>query len=78
MSWKTINLKGKSPDGIALKDNKMVAIELLGYTYRKGKGKHYSKGVNLKKEDYSMFDDVFVRTFKRLSRPERVRMELNK
>ena len=63
--WKTINLKGKSPDGIAIKNNKIVAIELLGYTYRNGKGWHSNKTIKNKKSDYSMFDDVFIKSFKR-------------
>ena len=68
--WKTINLKGKSPDGIAVKDNKIVAIELLGTTHRNGKGWHSNYSISQKKSDYSMFDEVVVKTFKRVPKDE--------
>ena len=59
--WKTINLKGKSPDGIAVKDNKIVAVEIL--TKDKYSSGGYHKGG--KKSDYFMFDDVFIRVIER-------------
>ena len=61
--WKVINLKGVSPDAIAVKDNKIVAIEVLGMKYRKGKGYHRNWTYKNKKELYSMFDDVIIKTF---------------
>ena len=62
--WKVINLKGLSPDGIAVKDGKIIAIEVLGMNYKKGKGFCHSWTYKDKKERYSMFDDVIIKTFK--------------
>lgn len=57
--WKVIDLQNKSPDGIALKDNKIVAVEIILSSQT---GKYTSK---TKKKEYSMFDDVLVRIVKR-------------
>ena len=62
--WKVINLRGLSPDGIAVKDGKVVAIEVLGVQYKKGKGYCHNWTYKSKKERYSMFDDVIIKTFK--------------
>jgi len=62
--YHVVNLKGKSPDAIATKDNKLIAVEVLGETYRKGKWKK-SWTYTQKEDDYSMFDDILIRTFKR-------------
>jgi hypothetical protein len=67
--WKTINLKGLSPDGIAMKDNQIVAVEIL----IKGKdGKHSARN---KRDAYFMFDNVFVKTIERDSDFEKKRIE---
>ena len=66
--WKVINLRGLSPDGIAVKDGKVVAIEVLGADYRKGKGWRHSWTYKDKKERYSMFDDVIIKVFHRKKR----------
>jgi len=62
--WKTINLKRKSPDGIAIKNNEIVAVEVI--TYKSNKTR-YNRGnkARQKKEDYFMFDDVFVKFINR-------------
>ena len=66
MGYKTINLKGKSPDGLAIKDNKIIAIEVLSSYYnKKHRGWNTKRTKKQKKELYSMFDDVFIRTFKK-------------
>ena len=57
--WKVIDLQNKSPDGIAVKDNKIVAVEIILSSQT---GKYTSK---TKKKEYSMFDDVLVRIVKR-------------
>jgi len=61
--WKTINLKGKSPDGIAVKDGKVVAVEVM--TYKKHSSRKYL--TNQKKSDYFMFDDVLIRFIERIN-----------
>jgi hypothetical protein len=72
--YRTINLGGKSPDGIAFKDNKIIAIEVLGCTHRTGKGWHKNFTVKKKKEQYSMFDDVYITTFRRRNNNESLHM----
>src|SRR2546427_9200994 len=65
-----IRLDGKCPDGIATKDGKLYAIEILGKV--KSHGSHRGKGwrtnggsIADKERLYSMFDHVFVITFHR-------------
>ena len=62
--FKVINLKGCSPDAIAVKDNKIYAVEVLGSQYRNGKGWHKSWTVKKKTEQYEMFDDLFIHVFR--------------
>ena len=75
--WKTINLHGKSPDGIAVKNGKIAAVEILKKVrmrlgpsnVKKGKGKtrlKYVGGVTLtnKRSNYDMFDDVIFDFFR--------------
>ena len=57
--WKVIDLQNKSPDGIAVKDNKIVAVELL----LKKNIKETYKG--FKSREYSMFDDILIKRVKR-------------
>ena len=59
--WKTINLKGTAPDGIAIKDNMVAAVEVI--TYDDSTSQSYN--VRMKKDRYFMFDDVFFRLLKR-------------
>jgi hypothetical protein len=60
--WKTINLQGKSPDGIAIKGDKIIAVEVL---VKCRNGLNNSASETKKKRDYSMFDDVFIKKVKR-------------
>ena len=56
--YKAINLNNFSPDGIAVKDGKLFAIEVLITN-----GKKYV--TNAKKNQYSMFDEVLVKKIPR-------------
>lgn len=75
--WKTINLHGKSPDAIAVKNNKIVAVEILkrikterknpDLAKKKGKFKwSFAGGYTLasKKSNYDMFDEVIFGFYK--------------
>lgn len=75
--WRTINLHGKSPDAIAVKDNKITAVEILkrikserknlDLAKKKGKFKwSFAGGYTLasKKSNYDMFDDVIFGFYK--------------
>ena len=75
--WRTINLQAKSPDGIAVKDGKICAVEILkkikvrasGNRRGKGKGKFrwkYAGGFTManKRSNYDMFDDVIFDVYK--------------
>jgi len=73
--WKTINLHGKTPDGIAVKNNIVVAVEILGCSKKNG---CYTKPTNMirqKYDDYSMFDHVLVKTFYRKPYGHRVKKQ---
>jgi len=74
--WRVINLNAKSPDGIAVKDGKICAVEILKKikTLRKNpitaakKGKYvwrFSGGFTMtqKRSIYSMFDEVLFETY---------------
>lgn len=61
--YRVILLQEKSPDGIAVKDDKIYAVEALGFTYVKGVGKRRNWTWNQKRETYSMFDDLLVKQF---------------
>lgn len=62
--WRVVLLDGKSPDGIAIKDGKVVAIEILSIAPTK-LGPRFSGGTakEQKRIDYSMFDDVLFASF---------------
>jgi len=62
--YRTLDLERKCPDGIALKDGKIFAVEILGKKYKKGHGWTNRYSVRAKKSIYHMFDDVIIRTFK--------------
>jgi len=64
--YRVIELKGKSPDAIAVKNNKIVAVEILGVSYNyKKKRWHKSWTYTQKEDNYSMFDRVIIKKFKR-------------
>lgn len=65
--WKVIDLEGRSPDAIAVKEEKVVAVEvLMKYKIERNDNDHrryrwkFSGGFTLtqKKNIYKMFDDV--------------------
>ncbi len=75
--YKVINLNAKSPDGIAVKDGKVFAVEILKKIKTERKNpesirKHgktvwrFSGGFTMKakRSIYSMFDDVLFETYK--------------
>ncbi len=68
--YRVIDLEMKSPDAIALKDNKLYAVEVLGRQYDMKRGYWKKKfTIKSKKEIYHMFDGMIIRTFKRIPTP---------
>ena len=63
--WRVVDLKGKSPDAVAAKDGKLIAIEVLGQSWTK-KGWKGNWTFRSKKANYSMFDDVLIKVFRRI------------
>lgn len=63
--YRVIDLQGKSPDAIALKDDKIYAVEVLGRQYKRGKGWIKKWSHVSKKKNYDMFDDVIIFSFRR-------------
>lgn len=62
---KIIDLAGKSPDAIMVKDGKLIAVEILPSRFSKSKQKWvHSWSYKEKKEIYSMFDDVIIIEYK--------------
>ncbi|HXG14224.1 MAG TPA: hypothetical protein VNK25_03740 [Candidatus Nitrosotenuis sp.] len=75
--WRVVDLQGKSPDAIAIKDGRIVAIEILrkikterknpDLAKKKGKFKwSFAGGFTLasKRSNYDMFDDVIFGFYK--------------
>ncbi len=75
--WRVVNLHGKSPDAIAVKDDRIVAVEILKkikterknpeLAKKKGKFKWtFAGGFTLtsKRSNYDMFDDVIFGFYK--------------
>ena len=72
--YNVVDLKGFSPDAIAVKNNKIVAVEVLGTSWR-----HHPKTTTLelhnswtyrgKRNQYNMFDEVKIFTFVRPKKP---------
>lgn len=75
--WRVINLHGKSPDAIAVKNDQIVAVEILKkikterknpeIAKKKGKFKWtFAGGFTLtsKRSNYDMFDDVIFGFYK--------------
>jgi Holliday junction resolvase len=75
--WRVVNLQGKSPDAIAVKDKQIVAVEILKkirterknpeLARKKGKFKWtFAGGFTLtsKRSNYDMFDDVIFGFYK--------------
>lgn len=64
--WRVVDLEGKSPDAVAAKDGKIIAVEILGQRWIPGTGWKQRWTYKAKKENYSMFDDVVIKVFKRV------------
>jgi hypothetical protein len=62
--YRVIDLERKCPDGIAIKDGKVYAVEILGKKHTNGKGWKISSTKKQKEFIYKMFDGVIIRTFK--------------
>lgn len=62
--YKVIDLENKSPDGIAIKDGKVIAVEVLGLQLSKKGHWRHSWSVKSKHQIYHMFDDLIIETFK--------------
>lgn len=62
--YHVVQLDGKSPDAVATKDGKLIAVEVIG---KYGKERNYKlrSGWTFagKKREYNMFDDVLIYTF---------------
>jgi len=79
--YRVFSLSGLSPDGIAVKEGKVVAVEVLGLHWREVPQKrwHRSWTYKDKRKAYSMFDDVIISTFQHPKSPiERKDRELIK
>jgi len=63
--WRVIRLDGKSPDAIAIRDDVVMAIEILTARHRPGKGWHKSWSIKGKLRAYSMFDKVMIVVYRK-------------
>lgn len=70
--YRVIKLNGKSPDAIAVMDNKIFAVEAEGINRRTREGKQGRRAngfnryhVNAKRKQLSMFDGVIFAIFER-------------
>lgn len=65
--WRVVDLKGKSPDAVATKDGKLIAIEVLGMIKTKSKTYKHNWSYSGKKKLYERlgFDELKIFTFER-------------
>ena len=81
--YKTVNLHGKMPDGIAIKNGRIFAVEILGkqkterknYDSKTHHGRYVTRfygGITLtqKRNNYRMFDEVLFSFFWKSSQKE--------
>ena len=61
--YKVIILDGKSPDAIAVKGNKIIAIEIVGRKHKVGRGWAKSRTMKSIRENYYMFDSIEIVAF---------------
>jgi hypothetical protein len=73
LGFRTIDLKGRIPDGIAVRDGKIIAVEVLTRFRDKRGHVKFNGGTTIerKKHDYAMFDEVLVFTFDRDKAPRK-------
>jgi hypothetical protein len=62
--FKVFDLERKSPDALAIKDNKVYAVEVLGSSYKKGKGWKKKWTRRNKNKVYHMFDGILIKEFR--------------
>jgi len=63
--FRVIDPLSRSPHLIAVKDNKIYAVVVPTAAYQKGHGWHRNRTLEQIREDYQMFDDIIVKTFKK-------------
>lgn len=61
-SWRFFKLGLKCPDGLILREGRLVAFEALGFTEDAGRGEHVMRG---KRINYAAFDGVAFEIFRR-------------
>jgi len=59
--FKVVNMNGKAPDAIAIKDNKIYAVEVLLIPNIPKKGWQHLRVIQNKINYYSMFDDIIFK-----------------
>jgi hypothetical protein len=75
LGFHTVNCHGKAPDAIAVKDNKIYAVEIMGFSSIPKKGWEQLPSIKAKKDNYDSFDGILFKIFKKdkiiLSEPEK-------
>ena len=61
--WRVVRLQEKSPDAVACKNGKLIALEVLGVARGPKGGELHSWTYKAKKATYDMFDDLIIKTF---------------
>lgn len=64
--WRVVRLKGKSPDAVASKDGKIIAVVVLASQWKDGTGWTQKWTYKTKRRNYEMFDDVLIERFLRI------------
>lgn len=63
--YHTIDITGIVPDGLAVKENKIFAVEILGVDKIPQCGFSNMYTVNQKRDNYEMFDGVLFKVYER-------------
>jgi len=64
LGYKVIKTDARIPDAIAIKDNRVIALEIMGRKHKVGKGWRKTRTMKNIKEKYYMYDEVVVYTFR--------------
>ena len=62
--FRIINLERRKPDAIAIKDNKVYAVKMVGKRYKEGKGWSADITKTAYKKRYTMFDGIKSKDFR--------------
>jgi hypothetical protein len=62
--YRVIDTRARIPDLIVLKENRIIAVEIMGRQHKKGKGWKKKASFITVLNKYYMYDDIVIYTFR--------------